>query len=77
MALSDRNAVLNQSILNKACLSLSKRLSDLTRKYQQEKAEENLRMELQRCPVPDLDADGFGYMCTICEDHTEKSQVAG
>ena len=29
MALSDRNAALNQSILNKACLSLYKRLSDL------------------------------------------------
>ena len=29
MALSDRNAALNQSILNKACLSLYKRLGDL------------------------------------------------
>ena len=29
MTLSDRNAALNQSILNKACLSLYKRLSDL------------------------------------------------
>jgi hypothetical protein len=29
LALSDRNAALNQSILNKACLSLLKKLSDL------------------------------------------------
>jgi predicted transposase YbfD/YdcC len=29
MALSDRNAALNQSILNKACLSLYKKMSDL------------------------------------------------
>lgn len=29
MTLSDRNAALNQSILNKACLSLYKKMSDL------------------------------------------------
>lgn len=43
---------------------------------QQEKAEENLRLELQRCHVPGFDADGPGHLRQICGDYTEKDPIA-
>lgn len=42
---------------------------------QHEKAEENLRLELQRCHVPSADADGPSHLREICGDYSEKDYI--